>query len=782
MYYKRGLILLVLLFLPLVAAQETEAPDWYQSYIEYGWSGTQIQDWTTICNTDPFNPGDDSPWACPQDVGNPWNPDYCAEDGPVDIQWRMWHETDEGAGYDYTYTGWQTVYTINRDVDQDHCDCFMSSTNYWQLGNEGGGGNNPDCCGDDGNEFRVTRDCNSGCTDSGSDVECCNNANDCVFSDVCTSSGSCDNLLYCNTGSWEDPDTIQARCNSCLGGGNWLLGGVTNWCCGDDSGEFSQNEQGPPILLDGVDSWECCDEATDCVDDDYCYNNSNSHDANDDSQLEFCANGQWATVDGDQTACENLVPPGVWDIGFSDPGTNAQCCGNDVANEFNISSWGAYDGVQTEECCNAADKCVFEGTCTPNDQCRNVSSAASTNGDEYCEAGVWRDSDNSSYTCTQCSTGIWQIDPFSDCCGDDTGETRINETDSVLNDSLDSDACCPGTAMCVDDDSCFANETSTDLGELEAIQLSDTGDMEYCNGTSGNWQESDDNEGNCYVGLNTTGDTMRCNGDSCWQYEGESAVFGAYETADSGRQIECCGDDNNEFYIQTNFREGCCDTVDDFMATDDTCQVAADLSRVYGYIEGEVVNGSYEPLEDVWVSVKWTNFTTINEDTTDALGYYEIFVQKSDALDVYVTKPGHEDGLERVNATNDVYLNFTLDLTNECLSDCSRLDDTEYRCDRECQNVNNCTYNDSIKSQFLGDDTMRNLCDGLQIGWRIKHNDTHDIQCCSVGYYNLSTPAKANVEFEEQIVDAYTYFAGTVLYEPSGKLYSVFVVIGDTND
>jgi len=113
---------------------------------------------------------------------------------------------------------------------------------------------------------------------------------------------------------------------------------------------------------------------------------------------------------------------------------------------------------------------------------------------------------------------------------------------------------------------------------------------------------------------------------------------------------------------------------------------------------------------------------------------------------------------------------------SDCRDDCSRFIDGEFRCDAECDGINNCTYDCSVTSDFLGG-TVKELCHDNVLGWRIRHNALQEIECCSGGYVNKPDQVLAWVEISDNIRNAQTYFAGVINFEPTGELYSVYVVV-----
>ena len=150
---RREALAAVLLLLAWQALAISDAPDTYETYLQYQ-SGMLLQPWTVQCDTEPSNPGHDHPlFSCPQGVGTLNSPSYCTAEDTVQIMWRCRTEGDPelGQGYDYWpggYSALRNLYTINWDNWQSHCTCIggtwfnnlgtvTSATLSW-------------CCGDDG--------------------------------------------------------------------------------------------------------------------------------------------------------------------------------------------------------------------------------------------------------------------------------------------------------------------------------------------------------------------------------------------------------------------------------------------------------------------------------------------------------------------------------------------------------------------------------------------------------------------------------------------------------
>jgi hypothetical protein len=76
---------------------------------------------------------------------------------------------------------------------------------------------------------------------------------------------------------WYSSDAAETYCDSCVGSGRWALGGDVNTCCGDDANEFvidcDDNERMAFCnLISAAARRACCNENSDCVYNDICYN------------------------------------------------------------------------------------------------------------------------------------------------------------------------------------------------------------------------------------------------------------------------------------------------------------------------------------------------------------------------------------------------------------------------------------------------------------------------------------------------------------------------------
>ena len=386
------------------------------------------------------------------------------------------------------------------------------------------------------------------------------------------------------------------------------------------------------------------------------------------------------------------------------------------------------------------------------------------------------------------------------CCGDDpANEFYLNETYSTgtISDGSFSLACCDDVNSCVDDNGCYIGNELHDLAEADERGLPQSRDYELCRAHI--WVDADDSPANCNDALYSTGhagagtllagDCVHRPSGSCWMEEGEGVTFGGYTSADTSRQTGCCGDDDNEFYISTNTRnDACCNVFNDFVYADHFCAPDIDRRDVYGYIQGQLPDGSYVPLNNIKVELFFENFTLVNYNMSNALGFYNVTGLRNVPgistgrfyLAISAATQGYESPTVLIDLDpNDLYLNFTLNLTSNCRSDCTRWINGEFRCDKDCQGENTCNYDPTVTSAIFGGLTMQELCDGKKAGWPIRHNATHDIECCSVGYVPRFN-ATAVVEPSTDVRNAQTFYAGTVNYEEDGQFYGVYIVVYTT--
>jgi hypothetical protein len=126
---------------------------------------------------------------------------------------------------------------VGGDNSSTACTAIVGS-GYWALGGEVDGSA---CCEDDNSQYKRTCTDSSANGDCGGDtVACCNANTKCVDSSgACQTTAACHSfgtsLSYCNAGTWEDPDEASSYCTA--SGCSFSWDNVINTCCADDTGE-----------------------------------------------------------------------------------------------------------------------------------------------------------------------------------------------------------------------------------------------------------------------------------------------------------------------------------------------------------------------------------------------------------------------------------------------------------------------------------------------------------------------------------------------------------------
>lgn len=140
---------------------------------------------------------------------------------------------------------------VEQDGDTSQEKCLSKSGVWLNLGSQ------YNCCGDDSQEYLITRQCNTGvCQSSTQDNTCYYQQNACVYSANISLSGSQMssllatqlgiNRLSCVNGRWYDQGSSQ---ESCRAPNKW----IANNCCGDNTSEYSIKD------LSGV--YYCCNSS-----------------------------------------------------------------------------------------------------------------------------------------------------------------------------------------------------------------------------------------------------------------------------------------------------------------------------------------------------------------------------------------------------------------------------------------------------------------------------------------------------------------------------------------
>jgi len=331
-----------------------------------------------------------------------------------------------------------TLYTINYDITQDHCECLGKT---WATGGESStfgnytSGIGTGCCDDDAGENVITEtngtDAPSPYAD-GTGTTCCDASTDCTESgtNICTATDTAADTkpawAYCGaSNTWYGGDASQTACDVIVGVDYW---GIT----GGESSAFGGYDTGSET--------ECCGDDT----------------------SENYETAIFAAVDG-----SNI--PG-WSVEYSLEDTD----------DISISSH------TSTVCCNSGTDCVWAGTCynpTGSDLRVVEDTGYANNKKIMCfspssgvdvDNGVWLDCDGGSgYHCgggsNTCGYGLDSnlssgessthggYDSGStdgvECCGDDSNEHKIVAANKVLDTG--GEACCDDPSDCSYNNTCY---------------------------------------------------------------------------------------------------------------------------------------------------------------------------------------------------------------------------------------------------------------------------------------------------------------------------------------
>jgi len=289
------------------------------------------------------------------------------------------------SGFQYSYCGGGTWY--DPDTDSSRCVASCDRT----TGDAGIGynlgGDISQCCGDDSNEYKLTRVCNSWCASAGGDDACCNADNKCVYNSDCYSSGSCySDDAYCNGGTWYDSDAGQSYCDTCEGTGKWNIGGEIAGavCCGDDANENKRTR------VAGTDSTytssssddACCNVNNKCVYSSTCYASGSTRGSI--PSKNYCNAGTWQGGDAGSTQCTAVVGSGYWNLGGEISSTT--CCGDDSSEYKRTCQDGGAgacaESTDDDACCSDNNDCVYNNACYSNME-------ITPNGAWICNMGTW---------------------------------------------------------------------------------------------------------------------------------------------------------------------------------------------------------------------------------------------------------------------------------------------------------------------------------------------------------------------------------------------------------
>lgn len=245
----------------------------------------------------------------------------------------------------------------------------------------------------------------------------------------------------------------------------------------------------------------------------------------------------------------------------------------------------------------------------------------------------------------------------------------------------------------------------------------------------------------------------------------------------------CCGDDSDEFVIESGPLRACCNEAIAFVyeSLPGVVNCSYDYFTVRGHVVEQMQNGSYRPAKNANVSIRSQRTTyTISQNMTDENGNFSIIVPAWEYV-LSVQKTGYRTYVESVNFSSDmVFPLIRLQLDLDCREDCSRpqydadFDRFELVCSPECDGFNDCAYNSSV---FLADGrSIKYGCQDKGKGWRLSFNESHDVMCCNSGYVPSLQKTPANLEIGSGVRNAQTFYLGTYRYK-DGRLYSAYIVL-----
>ncbi|MCF7798304.1 S8 family serine peptidase [Candidatus Woesearchaeota archaeon] len=466
------------------------------------------------------------------------------------------------------------------------------------------------CCGDDENENRNSQVCSgvTDCATTPTDDACCDASTDCVEAGVCythypdgladssdTSVDFGDEWGTCVSGTWVDPDVVEARCteinNHASGTATWIVAGeicgeysdtTTSACCGDDDGEnyincvAETNAKFPDTGTCDSSDAACCDASSDCVtaDDQTCVTNATTHDGDGDGDLDYCLDGEWHDCADDSHCASDEICVGddfnseghcsyeylCRDVDFEAPG-----------GTLDIGEWAYYvdlDGSAAGFSCGdhaftvpatpSGNFCVrfdildgdshsiVAGTSLNHDTNEYFPASTNTDNNNW-DANFVYDYDDSTSNFIQAEPREWETG-IALFFGNYISEA--GDTDSASSQS----GCCDDATDCVYDANILRNVTpasrsgftENDYGCYDQTTLLETGygdggnddSAEYC-GASNTWYAADEDGTACSAAGGVWGSSGITGGDVA------DAPFGGYIV---GSETECCGDDAGENY------------------------------------------------------------------------------------------------------------------------------------------------------------------------------------------------------------------------------------------
>ena len=361
--------------------------------------------------------------------------------------------------------------------------------------------------------------------------------------------------------------------------------------------------------------------------------------------------------------------------------------------------------------------------------------------------------DNLPETCQTHKLGVPNI-PHGDeddyVCGRDTPTSWYAFcTHSFPDEKKYVDAVVPGDPNSCCDDTCLDLTTNQCIGKSACNSL----ETKYCDPDDPLWkntiQDRDNDEAYCT-------DATGCD-PLIWEISGmkePTRQHGGYESGEiDGNTPNCCGDDNQEYHIDSTGigggvsccaspafcadNDGICRQGTEHWATGDTCRddidndCDGDIDEAddgcQGTLNGRVVfKDTGNPLVNgVEAVTVFTNLPYYGEKSTDTDGdgYYSIGVPITTYdLHVRAATPGYTSDLEHFQIPNfgDTITTDDLELEQQrCNDDCTN---SFGFCDESCEGAYpGCDINEVYEG-----------CDGKQKGWRVqKQGDPlTDVLCC----------------------------------------------------
>jgi hypothetical protein len=442
------------------------------------------------------------------------------------------------------------------------CLCDTSATRscceemgyYWDIGGEA----DPDgCCGDDNEEYVLTRvvdpTMDKGYSSSITDDACCNLANSCVDESTCYPHDSTSHDAdgdgdkdFCQGNSWEDClDNDQCSGNDVCYRGDCIE-------C-----EFCDVDFG----LVTKDAKEICEEKGTPINNLLSCGDQNCDGTPPEDIAQFYGSGNLIMVNCKDMSTMSIK--GISEWGFFEYSVDCDAVNSD--NSYVVKNCTTECGTDCDSECVVAKHCD-SGRCIdvcPNSiGCVYLDGNSCTTDEGYpaiCSQGKCgldcTDADDSDYCCIEDdqygdSSFAWDIGGDvgpNECCGDDSGEYIRTKAVSVKGDTTEStdsndDACCNGNNDCVDGSKCTNSGSSKWVNPNHEAAC-----------YSGSWYDCDYNSNYCenYCGgkWNVGGerDSTTCCGDDAGEnYESRSAS----NTMDNG-------------YSSSSSDDACCDASND---------------------------------------------------------------------------------------------------------------------------------------------------------------------------------------------------------------------------